>query len=312
MWPPIPLLPNRFWVLNSPRQIAEACALASALNEKTKRRDVISLGRSQSSPLAEILVQRLAKPRIWPNRLIRFDTLALRGLTHLQPMDVVTGDLDSILIREGTYDVSSLARMRVILVDDGLSTLSFAKLIDKLNLRNIEIFSRYHSLISPNLLTKTHQPSFAPIRKPIQAGTLGVIGSPACEHFGVKVDAYAGHLAHVADLLGCSRIEYFPHRRESVKFENLSNWKFHPPGVGTLQVLSQQDVLPEVFYSAMSSSLVDVYLSVPNEVRFAFGRMPGFPTDSNARPALAAHGINTVEEIRSSYLSLNFLDLGTV
>ena len=200
------------------------------------------------------------------------------------------------------------AKNRIILLDDGLLTLSLGELILKLNRSQDYLFyTMYYELLPIGLhylkdfLSSLHLPK---VYKNYDDKILGVLGSPLVESEFISKQEYELMLLKAMRLNNCISINYYMHRRENRKFENELINEFNDTKKNSLELILELDVMPTTWWSVYSSALVD--LKLLNVPRLDYTYTPIQIVDKMNHPYLANFGIKTVEIIYQVYYALKF------
>jgi len=234
----------------------------------------------------------------------RFHKLAIIFVRHSGFLQVILGNILDATSKEFFY---LDAKNKIILVDDGLLTLSLGELVLKSNkIDNYLFYTIYEDLLSPRLhiLKDESMHLFSSIYPKYDKKVLGVFGSPLVESGFISVHEYESMLLKVMLLNNCNSINYYMHRRESVKFNAKNIQEFKNLNQNSLELICELQTIPMTWWSVYSSALVE--LKLLNIPKLIYTYTPIYGVTEMNHPYLSSIGIQTVETVYKVYSDLEF------
>lgn len=231
-------------------------------------------------------------------------------LVTIFPIQIVIGNIIGFYCRS-YFEISRNLRKPIVVVDDGLVSVSIAKLVARMELHDAFIFATNYGRFMPESIAKIQlEQSFTQRGNQsfkIDYKTLGVMGSPMVESGFLDLVTLQEAIFSTARQLGCSNVHYFMHRRELKKFNSASILEIVSGTQDSLMLISSREVIPKYWWSVFSSALVDLAILEIESLEFFFKPLGNFHAMKNS--FLAEFGVDTVGTIYEIYRQLGFTEV---
>lgn len=209
------------------------------------------------------------------------------------------------------FESSNKIKQRLVILDDGLISVSLAKLLTQHNRSDKFIMATTYATLMPKgvtLLDLRPKPGIriAP-KRIIDSKILGVFGSPLVESEFITTAEISSLIDYVRKKLGCDKVLYIMHRRETSKFTVNHIEEILDDSREGIEIVLNLKLLPKYWWSVMSSALVDLALEEIKGLNFTYSRINSIAHMDNHY--LANMNISTTDTILQIYNQLGFEEI---
>ena len=198
----------------------------------------------------------------------RLHSIFLKFVPKLQFIGIILGHAIGAYCKD--YFAMEMAN-EVIMVDDGLVVTNTANIVEIEQKKNIKFFSKYEQFLPTDLVHRFLHPTsiLFSLENRLPTNTLIVLGSPLVESNYLSSEVLLNIIHNVMKELRVDKVIYLMHRRELPKFDVPWMKEISDDRKSSLEVVLSMKELPKFYWSALSSSLVDIALVIGQD-KFEF------------------------------------------